>query len=162
VYLPIVAPDGRIDGFEALCRWTTPELGEIPPTRFVLAAEASVLVLDLDRRVLGEATRQIAAWDRDGVPGGVYVAINMSAAQLSRLRAQGARVAVDDFGTGCTSISQLLHLPVDVIETDRSVAAMDLDRGRSLVRMMIDVARPAPRDRLPTEHVGIDTAAEAR
>jgi EAL domain-containing protein (putative c-di-GMP-specific phosphodiesterase class I) len=151
---------------------------------FVQAAEASDLVLELDRWVLGEVTRQIAAWDRDGEHDRVYVAVNISgrhlrgdvlltdvtaalersgvapqrllvevtetvllsdleqaAAQLSRLRALGVRVAVDDFGTGYTSISQLQHLPVDAIKIDRSfVAAMDADRGRSLVRMMIDVA----------------------
>jgi len=183
-YQPIVASDGLIGGFEALCRWTDSELGDVPPMVFVQAAEASDLVLELDRWVLGEVTRQIAAWDRDGEHDRVYVAVNISgrhlrgdvlltdvtaalersgvasqrllvevtetvllsdleqaAAQLSRLRALGVRVAVDDFGTGYTSISQLQHLPVDAIKIDRSfVAAMDADRGRSLVRMMIDVA----------------------
>ena len=183
-YQPIVASDGLIGGFEALCRWTDAELGDVPPMVFVQAAEASDLVLDLDRWVLGEATRQIAAWDRQGKHDQVYVAVNISgrhlrgdvlradvtaalersgvaperllvevtetvllsdldqaAAQLSRLRALGVRVAVDDFGTGYTSISQLQRLPVDAIKIDRSfVAAMGADRGRSLVRMMIDVA----------------------
>jgi diguanylate cyclase (GGDEF)-like protein len=183
-YQPIVAVDGRVRGFEALCRWTDPELGDVPPTVFVPAAEASDLVLDLDRWVLGEATRQIAAWDAAGRHDGAYVSVNISgrhlradilvadvsaaldrhgvtpdrllvevtettllsdleqaAAQLTRLRALGVRVAVDDFGTGYTSISQLQYLPVDTIKIDRSfVAAMSMDRGRSLVRMMIDVA----------------------
>jgi len=40
---------------------------------------------------------------------------------LRRLRGAGLRVAIDDFGTGYTSVSQLRHLPCDVLKLDRSL-----------------------------------------
>ncbi|TAK89866.1 MAG: EAL domain-containing protein [Burkholderiaceae bacterium] len=39
---------------------------------------------------------------------------------LSSLRALGIRVAVDDFGIGHSSLSQLKRLPIDIIKIDRS------------------------------------------
>src|SRR5205823_5463374 len=57
------------------------------------------------------------------------------AQHLTDLRRLGMRVAVDDFGTGYTSIAHLQRLPVDVIKIDRSfVADLGAERGRSLVR----------------------------
>ncbi|MBG0563786.1 putative bifunctional diguanylate cyclase/phosphodiesterase [Actinoplanes aureus] len=42
------------------------------------------------------------------------------AAQLGRLRAQGIRTAVDDFGTGPTSLSRLRILPIDLLKIDEN------------------------------------------
>jgi EAL domain-containing protein (putative c-di-GMP-specific phosphodiesterase class I) len=42
---------------------------------------------------------------------------------LTRLAGLGARVAIDDFGAGFTSLSQLAHLPIDEIKIDRSFIA---------------------------------------
>ena len=39
---------------------------------------------------------------------------------LGRLRGLGLRVAVDDFGTGFTTLAELKDLPVDVLKVDRS------------------------------------------
>ncbi len=39
---------------------------------------------------------------------------------LRELRAQGVRMAVDDFGTGCSSLSSLSRFPIDTINMDRS------------------------------------------
>jgi EAL domain-containing protein (putative c-di-GMP-specific phosphodiesterase class I) len=39
---------------------------------------------------------------------------------LARLRALGLRVAVDDFGTGFTTLAELKDLPIDVLKVDRS------------------------------------------
>ena len=39
---------------------------------------------------------------------------------LRRLRAAGARLAIDDFGVGFSSIGYLQHLPVDTLKIDRS------------------------------------------
>jgi diguanylate cyclase (GGDEF)-like protein/PAS domain S-box-containing protein len=39
---------------------------------------------------------------------------------LDRLRAQGIRVAVDDFGTGYTSLARLKELPIDRLKIDQS------------------------------------------
>src|SRR3954465_5109161 len=47
VYQPVVdLADGSVTGFEALLRWTSAALGEVPPSRFVPVAEASGLIED--------------------------------------------------------------------------------------------------------------------
>ena len=62
-YQPIVRlSDGALSGFEALVRWQHPELGVLAPGAFIQAAEAAGLITQIDAWVLGEATRQLAAW----------------------------------------------------------------------------------------------------
>src|SRR5438067_53524 len=42
-------------------------------------------------------------------------------AVLTELRVHGLRVALDDFGSGYSSLGRLRHLPVDVIKVDQSM-----------------------------------------
>ncbi|MFI7589437.1 putative bifunctional diguanylate cyclase/phosphodiesterase [Spongisporangium articulatum] len=65
----------------------------------------------------------------------------LAADHLEQLRRLGVRVAVDDFGTGFTSVAHLQKLPVDVLKMDRSfIVDLGTERGRSLVRLMVDMA----------------------
>jgi len=73
---------GEITGLEALVRWSHPELGEIPPSRFISVAEESDLILVLGGWVLEEACAQIARWREEGA-NLVPVAVNLSARQLN-------------------------------------------------------------------------------
>lgn len=58
-YHPIVdLESGEIGGLEALIRWQHPERGLLTPDQFLPAAEASGLILKLDRWVLGEACKE--------------------------------------------------------------------------------------------------------
>jgi len=53
---------------------------------------------------------------------------------LQALRALGVRIAVDDFGTGFSSLQQLINLPVDALKIDRTfVASMRDDRRAATV-----------------------------
>ena len=64
-------------GAEALLRWTSPDLGEVPPSQFIPVAESSGLIVAIDNWVLNEACRQAAAWQTQ-YPG-FRMAVNVSA-----------------------------------------------------------------------------------
>jgi predicted signal transduction protein with EAL and GGDEF domain len=61
---------------------------------------------------------------------------------LMRLSERGVRVAVDDFGSGYASLSQLKQWPVDVLKIDQSfVQNIDTDEeDAAIVRSTIDLA----------------------
>jgi EAL domain-containing protein (putative c-di-GMP-specific phosphodiesterase class I)/GGDEF domain-containing protein len=63
-------------------------------------------------------------------------------AVLTRLKALGCQVAIDDFGSGYTSLAQLRRMPLDEIKIDRPfIAGVATDRGdAALVRSAIDIA----------------------
>ncbi|HET7922599.1 MAG TPA: EAL domain-containing protein [Gammaproteobacteria bacterium] len=72
---------GQILGVEALARWRHPELGLIPPTRFIPVAEETGLIVPLGQWVLQAACRQMAAWRQAGHTR-VHLAVNISVRQL--------------------------------------------------------------------------------
>jgi diguanylate cyclase (GGDEF)-like protein len=64
------------------------------------------------------------------------------AAVLQTLHALGFRIAMDDFGTGHSSLSKLVSLPVDELKLDRSfIVDIETDpRRRSIVQAIIELA----------------------
>ncbi len=82
-YQPVVdVAEGRIRGFEALLRWTHPELGRVPPDRFIPVAEETGAIHEIGEWVLRQACRQVHDWnlefERDQ---GFFVSVNLSAKQ---------------------------------------------------------------------------------
>jgi diguanylate cyclase (GGDEF)-like protein/PAS domain S-box-containing protein len=62
---------------------------------------------------------------------------------LAAVRAMGVRIAVDDFGTGFSSLAYLRLLPLDTLKIDRSfVKSMHEDESsRAIVEMIVALAR---------------------
>jgi len=74
---------GAIQGVEALLRWESATLGQVPPTEFVSVAERSGQIVAIGEWVLRTACAQIAAWQHEG-HAHLRVHVNVSAAQLAR------------------------------------------------------------------------------
>jgi EAL domain-containing protein (putative c-di-GMP-specific phosphodiesterase class I) len=83
-YQPVVAlPHGRAHGVEALARWNHPELGQIPPGRFIPLAEQRGLITTVGSYVLQEACAQLARWRAQvGEDAPRSVSVNVSVDQL--------------------------------------------------------------------------------
>lgn len=80
-YQPQIAPVAGVVAVEALLRWTSAELGPVPPSRFIPVAEKCGLITELGDFALNEACRQCAGW-REGLDPHMRVAVNLSAAQF--------------------------------------------------------------------------------
>ena len=72
---------GRIVGAEALVRWNHPQIGLVPPVKFIPVAENSGLIVPIGEWVLREACRQNRRWQEAGLPP-IGVAVNISSVQF--------------------------------------------------------------------------------
>jgi diguanylate cyclase (GGDEF)-like protein/PAS domain S-box-containing protein len=120
VYQPQVdVATGRVTGLEALLRWQHPELGLVPPDKFIRIAENSGLIVPIGEWVLRTACSQARKWQDDGLPA-VSVAVNVSAVQF---RQQGF----------CELIRSVLH------ETGLAAHCLELELTESLLLANADV-----------------------
>jgi EAL domain-containing protein (putative c-di-GMP-specific phosphodiesterase class I)/GGDEF domain-containing protein len=71
---------GRAVGAEALLRWRHPELGLVPPAKFIPILEQSGLMEEVGLWVLNAACRQARAWEDQGLTG-LMMSVNLSARQ---------------------------------------------------------------------------------
>ena len=104
---------GRITGLEALLRWQHPDLGLVPPDKFIRIAENSGLILPIGEWVVRTACRQARKWQDEGLPA-VSVAVNVSAIQFRQ----------DGF---CELIRRVLH------ETGLAPQYLELELTESLL-----------------------------
>jgi diguanylate cyclase (GGDEF)-like protein/PAS domain S-box-containing protein len=87
-YQPVVALDqdgtSRVAGFEALMRWRHPELGLIPPMRFIPLAEEAGLIGPLGLFAIECAAKESERWAQLGlVDESFSMAVNLSTRQIS-------------------------------------------------------------------------------
>ncbi len=126
-YQPVVhLASLRTVGFEALLRWTHPDLGSISPTEFIPIAESHRLVVPIGSWVIDTALQQLADWRLDPcVPADLWMSINLSAQQLSQAHLP-SRVshAIERLGIP----PELVHL-----EITESVLMDRIDHGRQTI-----------------------------
>lgn len=72
---------GKLVGVEALIRWRHPQLGVVPPAKFIGVAELTGLIVPMGAWVLKAACQQVAAW-KTGALSKVKVSVNVSPLQL--------------------------------------------------------------------------------
>jgi len=83
-YQPIIdIQNDRMHGYEALIRWRHPTRGLVSPIDFIPLAEDTGLIVEIGRRSILEAARQIAAWKPAGGGKPPQVAVNVSGRQFA-------------------------------------------------------------------------------
>ena len=62
---------------------------------------------------------------------------------LKALSEKGIRIALDDFGSGYSSINNLIAMPVDYLKIDRALMwkSMEDDKGMAMIELIMDYAR---------------------
>lgn len=133
-YQPVVsAGEGALTGFEALVRWTHPELGDVSPTRFVPLAEDARLIAQIGEWVLRTACTEAARWD---VP--MRIAVNVSPEQLHNPGFVGI-VAQALAQSGLTPERLELEVTESVFMREGTVAVRVLEKILALgVRLSLD------------------------
>jgi diguanylate cyclase (GGDEF)-like protein len=84
-FQPIIdLPTEELDGFEALMRWTSPELGFVSPMEFIPVAEETGMIQEMGTWLLRESVRQLQSWIESRGPGArpLHVSVNVAVRQL--------------------------------------------------------------------------------
>ena len=193
-YQPKVdAKTGSLLGAEALLRWQHPTRGLIGPDEFILVAEGTDLIVEINHWVLTNGISQLSSWLSQGYTLSLSINVSLStpkmedlvekisallkrcplpdnlleleiteraliygldliAQQLSKIRQLGIKIALDDFGSGHSSLYHLQKLPVDTLKIDQTfVRDMGKKSGDyAIVESIIFLA----------EKLGIHTVAE--
>ncbi len=136
-YQPIVnAASGNVSGMEALCRWTSPKIGDVLPSVFVAAAEQHGLIRDLGVWVLHRA--MVEAQEIRRAVGPLHLAVNISPHQL-----RDGRFVLDALDAMAAAGHEPEDLVLEITESatlaDAVDLAPDLDALRSTgVRVALD------------------------
>jgi predicted signal transduction protein with EAL and GGDEF domain len=77
------ALNDTIVGMEALVRWNHPQIGLIPPAKFIPIAEESGLIVEIDRIVMKQAMKDFANWYKNNYNPGV-LSLNLAMKQLNQ------------------------------------------------------------------------------
>ncbi len=114
VYQPIVGlTEGDIVGFEALMRWTHPEMGFVPPDRFIQAAERIGAIHELTDFALMEACSALSRLrTQPDTPTDLFASVNISGQDI-------VRPGFVDFLTHVIDLHNLepRHIKLEVTET---------------------------------------------
>ncbi|MEI7843704.1 MAG: EAL domain-containing protein [Gallionellaceae bacterium] len=78
-----VDAQGKALGAEVLLRWQHPQMGLVPPLRFIPLAEETGLILPISLWVLKTACEQLKKWQADELTRELSLAVNITALQFN-------------------------------------------------------------------------------
>lgn len=164
--------DGKFSGAEALLRWHHPELGWVPPEKFIPLAEEAGLIDELGGWVLRQVCEQLGRWQSAGYR--TTISVNVSGRQLKSGRlVQQVQQALDASqvtpaalelevteSTLIDNIEQVSEQLGQIKQTGVLIALDDFGTGYSslsyLQRLPIDILKI---DRSFTRELGRDDGA---
>jgi diguanylate cyclase (GGDEF)-like protein len=123
----------ELSGYEALMRWTHPELGVVSPLDFIPIAEETGLIVESGAWLLRESARQLARWTASRGPGDrqLHVSVNVSVRQLRDLAlVDVVRDALAE--TGVPGSALWLEITESAVMEDIDTALVTLDALRDL------------------------------
>ncbi len=137
-YQPLVdVASGRIVGAEALLRWYSPILGEVPPLRFIPVAEETGLIGPITEWVLATACRDAMTW-RQASEAPHFVTVNISNRQF-RYRGFVDLVSHELQSSGLPPDSLELEITESVLPDDSETPEITINRLREIgVRFSMD------------------------
>ena len=83
-YQTQVGTNEKAIGAEALLRWNHPELGSIPPSKFIPLAEDTGLIIPIGTWVLQQACFQLQKWSDSPKTSKLRLSVNVSALQFAQ------------------------------------------------------------------------------
>lgn len=83
-YQTQVGTNEKAIGAEALLRWNHPELGSIPPSKFIPLAEDTGLIIPIGTWVLQQACFQLQKWNDSPKTSKLRLSVNVSALQFAQ------------------------------------------------------------------------------
>ncbi|OEO29988.1 hypothetical protein VW23_023405 [Devosia insulae DS-56] len=131
-FQPLCGDAEEVLGAEALLRWTHPQIGMIPPSRFIAIAESTGLIEQLGEFVLRRAAELGAHWP------GRTIAVNISPAQL-RNPTFAERVFALLRETGMRPADLEIEITEGILLDDESTAANTIRSFRAAgIRIALD------------------------
>jgi diguanylate cyclase (GGDEF)-like protein len=127
---------GRIVGAEALLRWNRPGHGMVLPGAFLDLAEASGLIVPINRWVVQQACRQAASWAQAGIP--TRVGVNLSSALFKAGSVKQLVLAALEASGLAPNLLELELTETTLLENQRDVASELRALRRLGVRIAVD------------------------
>ncbi|MBB3121717.1 EAL domain-containing protein [Pseudoduganella violacea] len=121
---------GQIYGMEALLRWRRPDIGQVPPDRFIPLAEETGLIIPIGEWVLRTACAQLHAWHGGGFPH-LTMAVNVSARQFRQMNMPDlVRAVLADSGVPAQCLE--LELTESLLMQNQELVVRDLKQLKEI------------------------------
>jgi diguanylate cyclase (GGDEF)-like protein/PAS domain S-box-containing protein len=170
-FIPILEETGLIhevgrwalnEAIETYARWRRDGLRAVP-----IAVNVSPLQLRNRgfaaevKQALGSDPQAAAGLELEITESLIMENVRFSIASLRAIRALGVSIAVDDFGTGFSSLSYLARLPVNALKIDRSFV-IDMAVGREGLALVSTIISLAHSLKLTVVAEGVETEEQSR